>query len=159
MNDTSTSLDPVLAVAHRRLDERFGAVLHELARGDAAAATDAAMAFDDALRKHTAAEEELLLPLPRAGSLAPDLAETAAERLARELRLEHVQLRELSAMIVRHLAEKADLEAARRLCPGLARRWDAHTAREEREIAAGSLSELPDAREALRGRLEALSGG
>jgi hypothetical protein len=56
------------------------------------------------------------------------------ERLARELRIEHVQVRELSAMIRRPLEEKGDLEGARRLAPGLARRWNAHTSREEKEL-------------------------
>jgi hypothetical protein len=54
--------------------------------------------------------------------------------LHRELRLEHVQVREVSAMIRRLLEEKNDLEGARRLAPNLARRWDAHTSREEREL-------------------------
>ena len=37
-------------------------------------------------------------------------------------------------MIRRLLEEKGDLEGARRLSGNLARRWDAHTAREEREL-------------------------
>ncbi len=37
--------------------------------------------------------------------------------------------------MIRHLLEeKNDLEGARRLAPNLARRWDAHTSREEREL-------------------------
>jgi hypothetical protein len=34
-------------------------------------------------------------------------------------------------MMRRHLEEQNDLEAARRLFPNLARRWDAHTSKEE----------------------------
>ena len=56
------------------------------------------------------------------------------ERLGRELRLEHVQIRELSAMM-RRLLEQDDLAGAERLAANLARRWDAHTAREEKSLA------------------------
>ena len=37
-------------------------------------------------------------------------------------------------MMRRLLADARDLEGARRLAGGLARRWDAHTAREEAEL-------------------------
>jgi hypothetical protein len=50
------------------------------------------------------------------------------------LLLEHVQIREVSGMMRRLLEEKRDLAAARALCGNLARRWEAHTAREEREV-------------------------
>ncbi len=61
------------------------------------------------------------IPNPNGGALTP----------------EHVQIRELSGMIVRLLAEKNDLEGTRRLAPNLARRWDAHTTREERDVFPG----------------------
>ncbi len=118
---------------HREIDERFGRFLAAAFAGDAAAARDAIGAFDDALRRHTALEEERLYPDAPAHDLAAPAEETERARLFRELRLEHVQVRELSGMIRRLLAEKSDLEAARRLAPNLARRWDAHTAREEKE--------------------------
>jgi hypothetical protein len=37
-------------------------------------------------------------------------------------------------MIRQLLEEKNDLDGACRLAPNLARRWDAHTAREERDL-------------------------
>jgi hypothetical protein len=123
-----------LTEEHRSLDERFGRFLAVAASGDAAAAAEAIRAFDDGLRRHTALEEETLLPAPSDGRLAAPADEMPDERLRRELRLEHVQVRELSAMILRLLDERADLPGALRLAGNLARRWDAHTTREEREL-------------------------
>lgn len=122
-----------LAREHRELDERFGRFLAAAYAGETAAAREAIEAFDDALRRHTASEEEQLYPPAPAHELAPPAQEDQAARRFRELRLEHVQVRELSGMIRRLLGEQQDLEAARRLAPNLARRWDAHTAREEKE--------------------------
>lgn len=120
--------------AHRRLDELLGRFLAAAEARAVAPARDAMAAFDEELRRHTALEEEELLPRAAGRGLAPAEAETAADRLGRELRLEHVQIRELSG-VVRRLAEEGDVEAARRLFGNLARRWDAHTEREERELA------------------------
>jgi len=116
---------------HRRLDDLLGRFL---GAGDAGAARDAIRDFDEALARHTAAEEDAVLAVPAGHKLAPPEAETAGARLHRELRLEHVQVREVAAMIRRLLEEKNDLEGARRLAPNLARRWDAHTTREERDL-------------------------
>jgi hemerythrin-like domain-containing protein len=121
---------------HRELDDLFGRFLAAASNGDPDAAAVAIVAFDDALRRHTRTEEERLYPAresPGAGGLAPE-RESVQPGIFRELRLEHVQIRELSAMMRRLLEEKADLESARRLAPNLARRWDAHTSREEREL-------------------------
>ena len=123
-----------LTSEHRDLDELFGRFLAASATGDPAEALDAARTFDEALRRHTAFEEENAIPAAEGRRLVPDAADDAARTLHRELRLEHVQVREVSAMILRLLAEKGDLEGARRLAPNLARRWDAHTTREEREL-------------------------
>ena len=123
-----------LAREHRDLDDWFGRFLAAAFAGEAAAASEAIGAFDDALRRHTALEEERLYPPAPPHGLAAPPQEDETSRRFRELRLEHVQVRELSGMIRRLLAEKPDLEAARRLAPNLARRWDAHTAREEREL-------------------------
>src|SRR5512143_1230675 len=70
---------------HRRLDELLGRFL--------AAAEARALA--------PAREEEELLPRAAGRGLAPAEDETAAERLGRELRLEHVQIRELSGVLRR----------------------------------------------------------
>lgn len=123
-----------LAREHRDLDDLLGRFLAAAAAEDPAGALRAIRDFDDVLRRHTAEEELAILSAPVGHRLAPPKAETADERLHRELRLEHVQVREVSAMIRRLLEEKSDLEGARRLAPNLARRWDAHTTREEREL-------------------------
>ena len=118
---------------HRAIDELFGGFLAAASAEDAGAAGAAIAAFDDALRRHTAFEEERLFA-PSTGKLAVPESETPAELLHRELRLEHVQVRELSAMIRRLVEERGDLAGALRLAGNLARRWDAHTGREEREL-------------------------
>jgi hypothetical protein len=128
------SLAELLELEHRQLDELFGRFLGVVTAGDDRSAREAIAAFDDELVRHTAYEEERLLPVPGGHKLAPPDAEETDARLFRELRLEHVQVREVSAMIRRLLEEKSDLDGARRLCANLARRWDAHTAREEREL-------------------------
>ncbi len=116
---------------HRQLDELLGRFLGAAHAGADDAARDAIRDFDDALRRHTAFEEENVLP-PLAGHrLAPAEEEAEQDRLFRELRVEHVQIRELSGMMRRLLEEQNDLRGAERLAPNLARRWDAHTAREE----------------------------
>ena len=66
-----------------------------------------------------------------------DIDETPAETLFRELRLEHTQIRELSGMMRRLVEQAGDLAGARRLFGNFARRWDAHTEKEERALAGG----------------------
>jgi hypothetical protein len=139
----SPSLSELLARDHRRLDDMFGHFLEAMGSEDTAAAEGAIRRFDDALRKHTALEEEHLLPALPGRTLAAAPDESPHERLFRELRLEHVQVRELSAMIVHLLSGGGKADRARGLAASLARRWDAHTTREERE-AYPLLSELLD---------------
>jgi hypothetical protein len=134
IRDVASPLPALLEQEHRALDDRFGRFLGAAATADIAAAREAIAEFDDALKRHTAFEEERVIAAPGGHKLAPTESEADDERLARELRLEHVQVRELSAMMRRLLEEKGDLEAARRLAPNLARRWDAHTTREEQEL-------------------------
>ena len=76
----------------------------------------------------------LILLQRRPAGRRPACGEVSVAALGRQLRLEHVQIRELSGMMRRLLAGARDLEGARRLAGGLARRWDAHTAREEAEL-------------------------
>jgi hypothetical protein len=132
--EPSSSLADELTREHRRLDDLLGRFLGAAHAEDAGAARGAIRDFDEALALHTAAEEDGILALPDGHKLAPPEAETAGARLHRELRLEHVQVREVAAMIRRLLDDKDDIEGARRLAPNLARRWDAHTTREEREL-------------------------
>ncbi len=131
---TDPSLAALLEGEHRHLDELLGRFLAAATHADAGAARDAIVAFDEELGRHTELEETRVIPVPGGHKLAPPLAEAEDDRLFRELRLEHVQVREVSAMIRRLLEEKGDLEGARRLAGNLARRWDAHTTREEREL-------------------------
>jgi hypothetical protein len=134
MTETAAALADSLTREHRRLDDLFGRFLGAAHAGDAAAARDAIRDFDEALARHTAREEDGVLAPPAGHKLAPPETETGDARLHRELRLEHVQVREVATMIRRLVEEKNDLEGARRLAPNLARRWDAHTAREEQEV-------------------------
>jgi len=119
---------------HRRLDDRFGRFLAAAAAGDADAAREAIEEFDRALREHTALEERRIYPSSPGGRLHATAAEDPDARRVRELLLEHVQIRELSGMICRRLSEAGDLEGASRLAGSLARRWDAHTTREEKDV-------------------------
>ena len=134
-----------LAAAHRHLDTMLGRFLAAASAGELVPARTAIVEFDDALRRHTEEEEERLFAPPPARKLVPPSAagqiveeeESAEARLSRELRLEHVQIREVSGMMRRLVAESGDLEGALRLFGNLARRWDAHTEREERELGRG----------------------
>ena len=119
---------------HRRLDEILGRLLAAIEQGTLSEARAAAESADSELRRHTAAEEERIYPQLPGRKLVPAEPEGEQERLSRELRLEHVQIREVSGMLARLLVEKEDLDAARHLLPNLLRRWDAHTVREEREL-------------------------
>ena len=116
---------------HRELDDLLGRFFGAAHAGSADAARAAIRDFDAELRRHTAFEEERVLREPGGHKLVPSESEDDDERLVRELRLEHVQMRELSEMMRRLLEEQNDLKGAERLAPNLARRWDAHTAREE----------------------------
>lgn len=123
----------LLAQDHRLLDDLFGRFL---ASPDRESAARAIREFDATLRRHTEHEEEHVFPAAAGGKLVARAGESDGDRLFRELRLEHVQIRELSGMIVRQLGQAGDTGAVRGLAASLARRWDAHTEREEREAFA-----------------------
>jgi hypothetical protein len=129
-----TTIGDRLTQEHRELDELLGRFLGAAHAGAEAAAREALVAFDEGLRRHTEWEEQHVLPEPGGHRLAPADEEPETQRVARELRLEHVQIRELSGMMRRLVETEPDLEGARRLFPNLARRWDAHTTREEAEL-------------------------
>ena len=144
---------------HRRLDDLFGRFLAAAGAGETAFAAAAMREFDAALRRHTELEEEHLYPESPGEKLVPTAEEGDRERLFRELRLEHVQIREVSGMLVRLLGEGNDLAGARALAGNLARRWDAHTVREERDafpLLRDSVDPAGDA--VLRKALERSSG-
>ena len=139
----SPSLPELLARDHRRLDDLFGRFLEAAGANDFTSVARAMREFDTALRRHTELEEEHLFPVSPGEKLAPTPGEGDRERLFRELRLEHVQIREVSAMIVHLLSGGGEPDRARGLAANLARRWDAHTTREEGD-AYPLLSELLD---------------
>lgn len=124
-----------LAAEHRRLDDLLGRFF---AAATSEAAAEAIRAFDEALRRHTADEDEHVFLTRLGGKLAPKEDESDRDRLFRELALEHVQIREVSGMMRRLLEERSDLAGARALAGNLARRWDAHTAREEEALGSGA---------------------
>jgi hypothetical protein len=119
---------------HRELDAMLGRFLAAADARLVPAALEAIAAFDDALRRHTALEEERVFGPPVGPGLVSPEGETVQAKLSRELRLEHVQIREVSGMMRRLVEADRDLAGARRLFPNLAHRWDAHTEREEREL-------------------------
>ena len=142
------SVGDLLERDHRRLDLLFGRFLTAAGADEPVFAAQAIGEFDAALRRHTELEEAHLYPESPGGKLAPTADEGERERLFRELRLEHVQIREVSGMMARLLVERNDLAGARALAGNLARRWDAHTAREERDafpLLADSIDPAGDA--------------
>jgi len=131
VTDRKPPLTASLEADHRELDELLGRFL---AAADALDARRAIEEFDERLRTHMLLEEERLYSAQPARKLLPAEVESEHERLERGLLLEHVQIREISGMMRRLLEEKNDLPSARALWSNLARRWDAHTTREEREL-------------------------
>lgn len=116
---------------HRDLDALLAEFLQNASSGALAAAVDSIARFDDAIRVHVYSEEGLYPP--GAGKLVALEGETESDRLFRELRLEFVQIKELSGMIRRVLGESADLGGAVHLGANLARRWESHVERSEGE--------------------------
>jgi Hemerythrin HHE cation binding domain len=152
MDGPPPTVADLLARDHRRLDDLFGRFLGAADRESAARAI---ADFDAALRAHTSLEEEHLFGAVPGGKLVALPDESERDRLFRELTLEHVQIRELSGMIVRQLGEGGNPGVALSLAGSLARRWDAHTAREESECHRFFGGSLDPAREAdLRKALE-----
>jgi hypothetical protein len=150
MPEPPASVADLLTRDHRRLDDLFGRFL---GAADHESAVRAIGDFDAALRVHTGLEEDHLFPFAPGGKLAAPPDESVRDRLFRELSLEHVQIRELSGMIVRQIGEGGDPRAAFALAGNLARRWDEHTLREENEAypalvdALGAEAELELRRE------------
>lgn len=118
-----------LVSEHRDIDALLGAFLSAASAGALADAVASAALLDDAIRVHTSYEESLF---PQAdGKLVAREGETAEGERFRLLRLEHVQVRELSGMMRRVIGESGDIAATRTLAANLAARWESHTLREE----------------------------
>jgi hypothetical protein len=112
------SLDGLLAV-QRSLADRFDDFRGALDRRDEAAYRMALADFQACLRRWTEAEERSLLPaLLRVGLSGRDPQ--------RELRLEWVQVRELTRYLLSQIAERAPLSDILGLTENLGRRLAAH---------------------------------
>ena len=108
-----------LLVVQRSLSDRFEEFRGALDRRDEAAYRMALADFHACLRRWTEAEERALLPaLLRAGLSDRDPR--------RELRLEWVQVRELTRYLLVQLEERAGLHDILGLAENLARRFTAH---------------------------------
>lgn len=123
-------LDPeALAAEHRDIDALLGAFFAAASTNALVTAVDSAARLDDAIRVHTSFEESLFPE--RLRKLVTGEGETADAREFRELRLEHVQIRELCGMLRRVMGKSGDVPAALRLAANLSTRWESHTSREE----------------------------
>jgi hypothetical protein len=119
-----STLEGLLAV-QRALTDRFEDFRGALERRDEAAYRMALADFQGCLQRWTQAEERALLPaLQRVGLPGRDPQ--------RELRLEWVQVRELTRYLLSQLAERAPLSDILGLTENLARRVAAHHAEEAR---------------------------
>jgi hypothetical protein len=116
---------------HRHLDDLLGRCVWAFTSEDFSSAVQAIAAFDRELRRHTSLEDEHILERRPGGKLVPSPQESDEKVLRQELAVEHVQVRELSGMLLRLVSERSDLKAARAMLPNLLRRWEAHTSREE----------------------------
>lgn len=126
-----------LLEGQRALRDRFDDFAGALRRNDKTALDVALDDFEKNLRRWTEAEEQALIP-------AVTRASIAGRDPRRELRLEYVQLRELTNFLVRGRADKAQPSELRGYVENLDRRLTAHE-RENRNVyypaAAGSLTE------------------
>jgi hypothetical protein len=126
-----------LLEGQRALRERFDDFAQALRRNDKTALDVALDDFEKHLRRWTEAEEQALIPaVSRAGIAGRDPR--------RELRLEYVQIRELTNFIARARADKTQPSELRGYLENLERRLAAHE-KENRSVyypaAAGSLTE------------------
>ena len=118
------SLDGLLA-AQRGLSDRFEDFRAALARRDEAAYGVALADFHVCLRRWTAAEEQVLLP-------ALGRVVLPGRDPQRELRLEWVQVRELTRYLLSQVTERARLSDILGLADNLAQRLAAHQTEMER---------------------------
>lgn len=125
-----------LSSAQKALADRFEDFRRALDRRDEEAYRVALADFHDRLRRWTDAEERALLPaLLRVGMPGRDPR--------RELRLEWVQVRELTRYLLSQVTERGRLSDILGLAENLARRLAAHRAESERvyyPTAAGALT-------------------
>jgi len=109
----------LLTAAQAALRDRFDDFRQALGRRDEAAYRLALTDFHDCLGRWTAAEERDLLPALRRARLSDRDPE-------RELRLEYVQLRELTRLIRHQIEARARMADVLGLVENLSRRLEAH---------------------------------
>ncbi|MCA1581015.1 MAG: hemerythrin domain-containing protein [Acidobacteria bacterium] len=131
-----------LLLEHRDIDALLEALLAALSAGALVGSVDALVGsidaiarLDDAIRVHSGFEEGLFPAAPE--KLVTRAGDTAGDPLFRLLRLEHVQIRELSGMIRCVLGDSGDLAGAFTMAANLASRWEAHVRREEKDWLGG----------------------
>ncbi len=126
-----------LLLEHRDIDTLLESLFAAISAKALPASVAAIVQLDDAIRVHSGFEEDLFPPAPE--KLVARAGDTPADELFRTLRLEHVQIRELSGMIRRTLGESGDLAGALNLSANLASRWEKHLRREEEEWLSGTV--------------------
>jgi hemerythrin HHE cation binding domain-containing protein len=119
-----TTEDPLLA-AQRSLRSRFQDFRAALERRDEAAYRVALADFQGHLRRWTVVEERVLLP-------ALARASFAGRDPQRELRLEYVQIRELTRYLLAQIDERATIADVLGLAENLERRLAAHQSEMEK---------------------------
>lgn len=127
----------------RTLRSRFDDFRRALERRDRAAYELALRDFEGALRSWTQAEERVLLPLLRRVGVP-------GRDPQRELKLEYVQIRELTRYLLEQVSKKGPIGDILGLVENLERRLAAHEAEMERvyyPAAAGALT--PDEQRSL----------
>jgi hypothetical protein len=130
-----------LLAPQRALRSRFEDFRRALERRDRAAYELGLREFESALSRWTEVEERVLLPaLVRAGVPGRDPR--------RELRLEYVQVRELTRAIMDQVGKNGPLRDILGLVENLERRWSAHETEMERVYYPAALAILNDAERA-----------
>ncbi|MCB9555801.1 MAG: hemerythrin domain-containing protein [Deltaproteobacteria bacterium] len=143
----STSVVGYLGGDHQRCDALWGEVEKAADGGDAAAATAAFERFDQALRRHLAAEETVLFPaVEEAVGLPPNAGPTAV------MRAEHEQMRGLLDQMAMDLRQ-GDLDALIDQGDTLLMLIQQHNIKEEGVIYPMADAELGDGRSAVLSKL------
>jgi hypothetical protein len=124
-----------LLIAQRALRARFDDFRGALQRRDRTAVEVSLIDFDENLRQWTAAEEKALVPALRRREIAGRNAE-------RELRLEYVQIRELTRYLVRQISEGIRAEDLGGFVENLDRRLRAHESEMEHVYYPAAVSIL-----------------
>jgi hypothetical protein len=131
------NLDEILA-PQRSLRSRLDDFRQALERRDRAAYELALRDFEGALRVYTQAEERVLLP-------ALARADLPGRDPRRELKLEYVQVRELTRYVLDLVSKNGPLRDILGMVENLERRWSAHENEMERTYYPAALPVLTDA--------------